>query len=549
MTLARSRFWSPTDVTHESRHMDTLSHILEPGWELAYEVSRGERVIVRCEGRYEGIESGGGPPGHRLRFCQEYPAASGGSEPLQVVAVLSCDDAFRPRTYRLLDTRGRSQEFEFSPRFFKATLHEGTRIEVPSGAYRFLLSANMIPQLAIMLRLWAGCRGRRFLATFFSPELLQAVPYHWTRHGATVWTSFNETIELDRDGWIKHMSINYSNNTVNIVPASVRPGLGSPLRARDARPRLFRSADNRSEDLEVASPNGPLGATFTSPIDGRRTRAFAVFFAGSGSHDRNGLSDDLDLGYHRWMGCLARCGIASLRFDKRGTGRTPFGSDVLEPSYDLLLRDSAAARDAVLAHCTASQPLFFIGHSQGGLVALELAARRTDLAGLVLLNTAGRRLDEVIEDQVRWLERSRDRTPAQIGAEVRTLRRFFRFVRQSADRADEALPPRYRMSRRLHRWYREIIDRDPVALIRDVRAPILIIQGTRDTQVSIADARLLEAAALRSGIPVELSLVDRDHLFHRPGGDARSAASDSRVVTERICRWVRKLLVSRRDRS
>jgi pimeloyl-ACP methyl ester carboxylesterase len=529
--------------------METLSQILKPGQEIGYEVRQDDRVIARSWGRYERPESGVGAPAHRLRFWQEYPAGPGRSEALYVDAVLSCDDSFRPRTYRLLDTLGRSLELEFSHGSFKATLHEGTTVEAPCGDYRFLLSANMIPQLAIMLRLWVGGRGRRFLATFFSPELLRTVPYRWTRRDFRVQTSFDETIELGSDGWLTQMTLGDKRTIVNALPPPERPRSGPPLRARSKRPRLFRAAYCRSEDLQVESPNGPLGATLTSPIDRRSTCAYAVFFAGSGSHDRHGLSDNLDLGYHRWMGRLARCGIASLRFDKRGAGQTPFGSDVLEPSYDLLIRDSAAAMVAGLSRCTASRPLFLIGHSQGGLVALELAARRTDLAGLVLLNTAGRRLDEVVEDQVRWVEGRRDRTPAQVGAEIREVRRFFRFVRQSAGRADEDVPPRYRMSRHLYRWYREICDRDPVALIQDIRVPILIVQGTCDTQVSVADARLLEEAALKASIPVDLSLVERDHLFHRQSGDTKSEAGDSSVVTELICRWARKVLNDRRGRS
>src|SRR5690606_40052515 len=49
-------------------------------------------------------------------------------------------------------------------------------------------------------------------------------------------------------------------------------------------------------------------------------------------------------------------------------------------------------------------PTLLLGHSEGGLIALEAAARRPDLAGLVLLATPGRPAADVLRGQLEALD-------------------------------------------------------------------------------------------------------------------------------------------------
>jgi alpha-beta hydrolase superfamily lysophospholipase len=83
----------------------------------------------------------------------------------------------------------------------------------------------------------------------------------------------------------------------------------------------------------------------------------------------HGLSDHAD----RYAGVGARLaadGIATYAFDLRGHGRSP-GSRGHAPSFHVLLEDVERFRHFVRGRIGASTPLFVLGHSMGGLIAIR----------------------------------------------------------------------------------------------------------------------------------------------------------------------------------
>lgn len=81
---------------------------------------------------------------------------------------------------------------------------------------------------------------------------------------------------------------------------------------------------------------------------------------------------------------LAACGVASLRFDKRDIGES--GGDYLTTGFDEETDDAGAALEALRNSPAAeAQRLTVIGHSVGATIAIRLASRGHDLAGLMLL--------------------------------------------------------------------------------------------------------------------------------------------------------------------
>ncbi|WP_415972590.1 alpha/beta hydrolase [Rhodococcus sp. 077-4] len=130
-------------------------------------------------------------------------------------------------------------------------------------------------------------------------------------------------------------------------------------------------------DSEVSFESG--GITFhgslRTPVG--ETRGVALVLPGSGPIDRNGNSDDLQLNTPAYVADeLSRRGIASLRFDKVGTGRT--GLDGVDPNnppgFDAQVANAADAL-AFLQQRTGFGPdrTTVIGHSEGALTALRLA--------------------------------------------------------------------------------------------------------------------------------------------------------------------------------
>src|SRR5690606_24771418 len=112
-----------------------------------------------------------------------------------------------------------------------------------------------------------------------------------------------------------------------------------------------------------------------------------VLISGSGAQNRDeevfGHRPFLVLADH-----LTRHGIAVLRYDDRGTGRST-GNFAIATS-----RDFAADAAAAVAYLT-SRPeidrdrIGLIGHSEGALVAPMVATRSSDVAFIVLLAGTG----------------------------------------------------------------------------------------------------------------------------------------------------------------
>ncbi len=138
-----------------------------------------------------------------------------------------------------------------------------------------------------------------------------------------------------------------------------------------------------------------------------RTRAKArpvLIIAGSGPTDRNG--DSLAFGvkappYKLLAEGLAARGVTTLRYDKRGIGGSKGAGGRAE---DLRLQhyaDDARAWAARLRAHTRADCVWLLGHSEGALLAEMAAQNNPDACGLILVAVPGRRISEVLREQLR----------------------------------------------------------------------------------------------------------------------------------------------------
>jgi alpha/beta superfamily hydrolase len=97
-------------------------------------------------------------------------------------------------------------------------------------------------------------------------------------------------------------------------------------------------------------------------------RAGVVILSGSSPQDRNGLMAGQPI-YAAWAELLAENGVASLRLDDRGVG----GSDRVIPQSPRELGADAAAALGHLRAETGLSCVGFVGHSEGGWIALLAA--------------------------------------------------------------------------------------------------------------------------------------------------------------------------------
>ena len=166
-------------------------------------------------------------------------------------------------------------------------------------------------------------------------------------------------------------------------------------------------------DQQVSFVSGGVTyhGSYRGPVDTSRPVPAAAIVVGTGGVDRDGNAGALQTQVYSWLAdLLAEQGIASIRYDKLGTGETglgPYTSDpaqMLPLSYDHLRVQPA--RDAL--SFLAAQPgvdagrLLLLGHSEGGAVALTIATdpgSAPPVAGLLLVEPAYTHILDIVSRQ------------------------------------------------------------------------------------------------------------------------------------------------------
>lgn len=137
----------------------------------------------------------------------------------------------------------------------------------------------------------------------------------------------------------------------------------------------------------------PVPAMVLLGGSGADTRDGDLVIERAGGFDEPPVPGTLRLIAHQ----LATCGVASVRWDRRGFGAS--GGDPAEVDYDTDLVDATACFDWFVARPEVDGAQVAVaGHSAGALVASRLCRDRPTVAGAALLGA----LSSPIEDMLRW---------------------------------------------------------------------------------------------------------------------------------------------------
>jgi pimeloyl-ACP methyl ester carboxylesterase len=245
-----------------------------------------------------------------------------------------------------------------------------------------------------------------------------------------------------------------------------------------------QSGPIRDSVMHFTSGSLSLEATLTLP-GGTGPWPAAVIIAGSGPTDRNGnspagVSTDT---YAMLARGLAERGIATLRYDKRSLPATRGTFDFTSVTPHEFAADAAAAARAMASRGDIG-PVSFIGHSEGGMLALLAARGGAPVRRLVLVSATGRDLTTVLREQL-----SRQFSPAMVSQFDTAWTAYLAGEPFTTPKGLEALfVP---VNRRFMQSWRDI---DPVDLLRGLALPTLVLQGETDVQVTPADAGALGSA-------------------------------------------------------
>ena len=249
--------------------------------------------------------------------------------------------------------------------------------------------------------------------------------------------------------------------------------------------------EKAGEDATVAG----LSGTLLKPTGVERPPV-VLLIAGSGPTDRNGNQAGIGPATLRLLAeALAQRGVASLRYDKRGIGRSA-AAGLRE--QDMVLGSFVDDATAWLGWLQQRRDLgapIVAGHSEGGLIAI-LLAKRVPVSGIVLIATPGRRLGDVLREQLQA-----NGLPAPLLTEaLATLAALERG--ESVTDVKPQLAALFRPS--VQPFLRSVLAVDPAGELGGLKQPVMIVSGGHDLQVSVADAALLAKArpdATRLDVP------------------------------------------------
>lgn len=225
-----------------------------------------------------------------------------------------------------------------------------------------------------------------------------------------------------------------------------------------------------------------------------------------------------------WADYLTRNGIAVLRVDDRGVGGTDLGS--LSATSENFAEDVLAGVSFLKQRKEIDPKMIgLIGHSEGGMIAPMVAARSKDVSFIVLLAGPGQRGEDIIYTQTEMIHKAQgthvdtirhfttlakrsiaivktetdekrieQRINEDIAAYAETLDDLQKKLFEPAAAATKAVMPMYKTP-----WFRYFVMFDPQPVLKNVKVPVLALNGELDLQVAAKENLDLIGAGLKAG--------------------------------------------------
>jgi pimeloyl-ACP methyl ester carboxylesterase len=288
----------------------------------------------------------------------------------------------------------------------------------------------------------------------------------------------------------------------------------------------------------VGSVAKPVGATAKLPA--------VLLVGGSGPTDRDETVFGVPVMGHI-AAALVDAGFLVARYDKRGIGQSG-GRAESSTIADFVEDARAGIAWLVKRPDVDKERIAIVGHSEGAWVALTVAARDKRIAAVTMI--AGPSMpgtDVVLEQQAHLFEQMK--TPDAERQEKAGLQKRIHDAVLGRGSWD-GIPADLRKQAETP-WFHSYLTFDPIRTMKDVRQPILIVQGELDTQVPPHHAdKLAEAARARkrkAGVDI-VKVPGVNHLLvPAKTGEVTEygTLSDNKVspaVTSAISLWLAKTL-------
>ncbi len=309
----------------------------------------------------------------------------------------------------------------------------------------------------------------------------------------------------------------------------------------------------REVKFESRDKNGPitLSGTLTLPKVGA-SHPVVIFISGSGPYSRERQEEPFDVLARKF----AELGIASLNFDKRGSGKSE-GTYITATTRDHAQDVENAIKYLKTIKDINPNKIGLFGHSEGGLIATMLGAWRTDLAFIMLYGAPAMNLAEL--NRLRKIEQVENAIKkGQLKDEGSAILEMFKALNEMIQRSDLDEEQSLELAKEVlmkagikagleqktaqqftngileelkyvtsFTWYREIIKINPIHYFEMITntTPMLVVNGEADDVVPYKlNIPLIEKALAKAKVNAEIvTLPNILHHFnsteqgHRPG--------------------------------
>ena len=253
---------------------------------------------------------------------------------------------------------------------------------------------------------------------------------------------------------------------------------------------FFSTAWAVEKNITLATPSGDIHGVLLMP-DVEQPCPLVIIIAGSGPTDMDGNTIGSNI-RNNSLKLLAEGlkdkGIASIRYDKRGIGKSQAAvTSEEELRFEHYIDDAAAWAD-MFGNDERFSTIAIAGHSEGSLIGMVAAQKSNSVNAYISIAGCGRPAYEVLEEQL-------ERQPEQVQREAAAINKELCEGR-IVENVPGYLAALYRKSVQpyLISWFRY----DPAKEIAKLKIPVLILQGDKDLQVDTKDAEKLYSARMFS---------------------------------------------------
>ena len=313
-----------------------------------------------------------------------------------------------------------------------------------------------------------------------------------------------------------------------------------------------------SEDVTYENniAGNTLAGTFTYPESAGPFPA-VILITGSGPQNRN---EEL-LGHKPFLvlsDYLTRQGIAVLRFDDRGIGKSTgdftsatskdFATDVLAGVDYLKTRNEVNKNEIGL-----------VGHSEGGLIAPMVAVKSPNVAFIVLMAGPGLPGDQILLMQSALISKAGGASDEDIEKSEKVNKKIYEILKNEPDslkahneivgiftkyynslseedkeKAGDENTALQMLKRVETPWFKQFLKYDPRPTLEKVTCPVLAINGEKDLQVPAKEDLEAIKEALRKGGNKNFRTVELKNLNHLFQTAKTGAPTEYNTIKETI---------------